>query len=595
MSTSSRGSPPWAPRSRRRLQPRGSAIATPPAPAYEALQFNVRPGRLFADIGLRKALQLCIDLPRDVDAATGGTGIPVYGPMTPGTWADDPTLPRPARDTVAARRLIEADGWRPGTDGVYAKDGVRLATEILIRADDATRVKIADLIAHQARDCGMDIRSHPTKWDEIGATFFQYPYLVPGTKTPFDIYIGAFGGPTDPANRLSVLASSSINDTPGAYGDNYIGFSDPALDRLLTAANSTYDQATRARLYREAQQEVAAKLPYLYLYAYSGYDVLRAGLATADGPLDLDVPNWTWQPERLVVRRGRSDAVDDGLSRSRPALRRSAGGRLRHGVHACPVAALVVGRPRRDDAGRDRRHEPRGGDPHVYGHRALGQPLAGHRRHAPDRLGRASPGYALYGFRSALQYLDPHQLNLGSVVYGGLYWYDASFGAIPDLADGPCVPQGDGTVIRCRLIETTFQDGTPVTADDVAYSYRLFLHPAGSMATRPRGRAGRGPADGRLRPLVRRPVVLLDGPRHPGPPAPRRGVRVLGVRHRDEGSHGGGPREARRRHRRRDRPGPTGLHAAPRRGRLHARQDRRPPVPRGLLARRDVRHVRLGR
>jgi ABC-type transport system substrate-binding protein len=282
----------------------GIRIATPPAPAYEALQFNVRPGRLFADLALRKAMQLCIDLPRAVDAATGGTGIPVYSAVTPGTWADDPTLPKPARDTAAARALIEGAGWRLGADGVYAKDGVRLATEIVIRADDATRVKIADLIAHQARDCGMDLRSHPTKWDEIQATFFAYPYLVPGTDRPFDIYIGAFGGPTDPANKLSVLASSSINDKLGEYGDNYVGFSDPTLDRLLTAANATYDQATRARLYREAQQEVAAKLPYLYLYAYSGYDVLRAGLATADGPLDLDVPNWTWQPERLVVGKG---------------------------------------------------------------------------------------------------------------------------------------------------------------------------------------------------------------------------------------------------------------------------------------------------
>ncbi len=279
----------------------GIRIATPPAPAYEALQFNVRPGRLFADLALRKAMQLCIDLPRAVDAATGGTGIPVYGPVTPGTWADDPTLPKPARDTAAARALIEGAGWRLGADGVYAKDGVRLATEIVTRADDATRVRFADLIARQASDCGMDLASRPTKWDEIQESFFAYPYLVPGTKRPFDIYIGAFGGETDPANKLSVLATSSINDTPGGYGNNYVGFSDPDLDRLLAAATATYDQAERTRLYREAQQEVAAHLPYLYLYAYSGYDVLRAGVATVDGPLDLTAPNWAWQPERLVV------------------------------------------------------------------------------------------------------------------------------------------------------------------------------------------------------------------------------------------------------------------------------------------------------
>ena len=60
-------------------------------------------------------------------------------------------------------------------------------------------------------------------------------------------------------------------------------------------------------------------------------------------------------------------------------------------------------------------------------------------------------------------------------MYSGLYRYDGRDNAVPDLADGPCfVPGADGKVIRCRLIETTFQDGTPLTADDVAYTYQVF-------------------------------------------------------------------------------------------------------------------------
>ncbi|MEI8334602.1 MAG: ABC transporter substrate-binding protein, partial [Chloroflexota bacterium] len=140
---------------------RGVRIATPPGAGYEALQFNVRPGRLFADVELRKALQLCVDLPRDVDAATGGAGTPVYGPLMPGTWAYDPSVPQPARDVAAARALIENAGWTTGADGVYAKDGIRLAAVIPVRGDAADRVKMADLIAAQARDCGMDLRANP--------------------------------------------------------------------------------------------------------------------------------------------------------------------------------------------------------------------------------------------------------------------------------------------------------------------------------------------------------------------------------------------------------------------------------------------------
>jgi peptide/nickel transport system substrate-binding protein len=64
---------------------------------------------------------------------------------------------------------------------------------------------------------------------------------------------------------------------------------------------ATYNQATRASLYRQAQQEVAAQLPYLYLWEFGTYEVVRSAVATLDGPLDLTKPNWSWQPERLVV------------------------------------------------------------------------------------------------------------------------------------------------------------------------------------------------------------------------------------------------------------------------------------------------------
>ena len=111
-------------------------VAAPTVPGFMALIFNVRPGSLFAERDLRLALQLCIDLARDVDAVTGGHGTPVYGPALPGSWADEPDLPRPDRDPpaarqAAARQLIEGAGWTRGADGIYARDGVPLAADIL--------------------------------------------------------------------------------------------------------------------------------------------------------------------------------------------------------------------------------------------------------------------------------------------------------------------------------------------------------------------------------------------------------------------------------------------------------------------------------
>ncbi len=279
-------------------------VVTLPDVGFYGLTFNVRPGRLFAERDLRLALQQCVDLPRNVDAATGGTGSPIYGPVLPGSWADDPSLPKPARDTAAARKLIEEAGWQVGADGTYARDGVRLAADIVVRANREERVKMADLIALQARDCGMDLRSRPTSWDDILGGLLQYPHDIPGTSTPFDLYVGGWSNYPDPADAMSLFASSSLTDAThpdGTANGNIMGFTDPVLDRLLEAASSTYDQAERTRLYREAQQELAGQLPMLFLWGSTTTDVVRSAVSTIDGPLDLAVPHWAWQPERMVV------------------------------------------------------------------------------------------------------------------------------------------------------------------------------------------------------------------------------------------------------------------------------------------------------
>ncbi len=308
-----------------------------PGSNYAQLIFNVREGRLFSDVDLRRALQLCIDLPRDVDAATGGTGIPIYSPVMPGSWADDPDLPKPDRDVAAGKRLIEASGWTLGADGVYAKGKLRLAARIIVRGGMADRVKMVDLIAAQARDCGMDLESLLV--DDYG-DLFTYPHDIPGTKTPFDLLLIVYGTGVGPADSLQWYTSSVVSDEEHPDGGNMGGFSDPAFDRLLAEAGATYDQADQVRLYRQAQEELAAQLPALFLWNQALTDAVRPTVATVDGPA---------RPHAAQLGLAAGAAGGRGRSPRRSgALPEEARGLLLPPVVEARRIAVVADRPRRD-------------------------------------------------------------------------------------------------------------------------------------------------------------------------------------------------------------------------------------------------------
>src|SRR3954452_24124290 len=61
---------------------------------------------------------------------------------------------------------------------------------------------------------------------------------------------------------------------------------------------------------------------------------------------------------------------------------------------------------------------------------------------------------------------------INGFIHEALYRYDEHSKPVPSLARS-CDPSPDGLTITCHLIEATFQNGDPVTAEDVVFTYRL--------------------------------------------------------------------------------------------------------------------------
>jgi ABC-type transport system substrate-binding protein len=269
----------------------------PANPFYASIVYNSRSGQLFSDVRLRQAVSRCIEKPAAVAAATEGRGVPAYADVAPGTWAFDDALPKPTRDVGAGKALIEAAGWKLGADGVYAKAGNPLAATIYVRSDASDRLKMAQLISGEVRDCGINLSLSQSDFDGDLRGILQPPHLGPGTDAPFDMYLLIWGNGWDPLSHLFDPAAIPSADQPG---DNFGGYSNPQVGDLLSQVQSSYDIDTRAGFYRQYQEILADQQPALFLWHQARLDAASTGLRTIDGPLDLNLAHWFAFPERLV-------------------------------------------------------------------------------------------------------------------------------------------------------------------------------------------------------------------------------------------------------------------------------------------------------
>jgi hypothetical protein len=238
------------------------------------------------DRHLRQAFQLCVDGPGhgrcDRQCRT-----PIYGPVPAGTWACEPTSEASA--CVPPRGAHRGCGLAVGRTGSTAE--VRLAADILVPLQRAGTHQ--DVRSDREGCPGLRMDLIPVRSSSRTRHDRAIPHAIPASQPST-----AIGGwrRRDPGGLFL-----RVTDADNPEDENYMGFSDPVVDRLSAAAMTTYDQAERARVYRELQRELATQLPVVFLWASDLDDVVSPAVSTIDGPLDLGAPFWGWRPERLVA------------------------------------------------------------------------------------------------------------------------------------------------------------------------------------------------------------------------------------------------------------------------------------------------------
>ena len=235
----------------------GTKASAIPSFLFSHLDFNLeRP--LLRDRSLRMAIAMSIDKREIVDKLLHGLADIAWTDQSPKlSWAYDPTLPHYAHDTVAAGKLLDADGWIMGSDGIRHKGGNALHLTLSAAAESSVGGQTETLIQAELKSVGIAItvKNAPT------TVYFENDAngIIQGGK--YDLALFAWSAAADPDD--SAIYSCG-NFSP--HGQNNMHWCNRRATAAMDDALQTIDQTRRKADYRVVQQELLKDVPTIVFY-----------------------------------------------------------------------------------------------------------------------------------------------------------------------------------------------------------------------------------------------------------------------------------------------------------------------------------------
>lgn len=237
-----------------------------PNMVWEHLDFNLD-NEIFRDVRVRKAVALAIDRQALVNSTLKNVASPAAGDQSPLSWAYNPTLSSPPRDINMAKELLTQAGFTQGADGIFAKDGRKLAFSLATTSGNRIREIVAQAIAQQLKEAGIEVE---VKF--IDSTEFFNEILK---KRHFETAMYAFTGGVDPDNG-NLWNSKKIPYRGNNYeGQNYAGWQNPEIDALTVQGVHSVDIEKRKEVYFRIQEIIEEEYPVIPLYFRANIDAIK--------------------------------------------------------------------------------------------------------------------------------------------------------------------------------------------------------------------------------------------------------------------------------------------------------------------------------
>lgn len=226
---------------------------------YRGILFNFQNEYWQENRDLIPAVCYAIDREAIIDAVLLGQGMAAYGPLQRNIYNYE-DVEHYDYDPEKARAVLEAAGCVLGEDAFYTRNGEAVGFVISVGAGDQVRIDMAQIVAQQLREIGMDVTVDiPAQVDWSG----QMAYLI-GWGSPFDA----------DDHTYKVFGTDK--------GANYSGYSNADVDRYLTEARESDDPAVRAEAYANFQKALAADPAFAFICYIDANYVADASITGID-------------------------------------------------------------------------------------------------------------------------------------------------------------------------------------------------------------------------------------------------------------------------------------------------------------------------
>jgi peptide/nickel transport system substrate-binding protein len=239
---------------------------------------------MFADRRVRRALSLGINRKALVDTVFRGHAKLATGPVLSSMWAFDRSLPQLPYDQAQAAALLAQAGWRDTNgDGILDRSDKVFAFDLLYPAANTLRRQMALLIQADLARLGIKVRPVQVEFTSL---------ISRAEAGDFDAVLWVW----EEATKID-LTSTWSTPSPGQGSNNFIGYSNPEVDRLIAVAREEPDYTRAKVLLDRIQEAIVADQPVTFLYEANRLVATSRRLEGADinaAGVFFNIDDWYW-------------------------------------------------------------------------------------------------------------------------------------------------------------------------------------------------------------------------------------------------------------------------------------------------------------